>query len=129
MNVALATEVQLEGGLLLNKATDVGVGDENSCAINNKQVYCWGVNGSGQVGDGTTTNWRVATRVMVDATTPLGAATQLGSAGIMRVHSLASRSIVGVKITMVSLVMAIRAHKVCMPSLRNILQVMFNSPV
>jgi alpha-tubulin suppressor-like RCC1 family protein len=81
VNVALATEVQLDGGLLLNKATDVGVGDENSCAINNKQVYCWGVNGSGQVGDGTTTNRRVATRVMVDATTPLGAATQLGVGG------------------------------------------------
>ena len=38
-------------------------GDEHSCAIKNRALYCWGWNGSGQLGDGTTTQRTTPTAV------------------------------------------------------------------
>lgn len=35
---------------------DVAAGSNHTCALVEKQVYCWGHNGTGAVGDGTTTN-------------------------------------------------------------------------
>lgn len=35
---------------------DIAVGISHSCALSSGRAYCWGVNGSGQLGDGTTTS-------------------------------------------------------------------------
>lgn len=41
---------------ILNDATAITAGADHTCALrNNGQVWCWGRNSSGQVGDGTTT--------------------------------------------------------------------------
>lgn len=46
---------QLIGGLLANKrVTDVSTGANSTCAVANGQAYCWGSNGNGQVGIGST---------------------------------------------------------------------------
>lgn len=37
------------------RATDISAGPRNTCAIVNSQLYCWGANEYGQIGDGTTT--------------------------------------------------------------------------
>ena len=36
--------------------TQISAGKYNSCAVANGKAYCWGGNGSGQIGDGTTTD-------------------------------------------------------------------------
>lgn len=46
-----------ESGALLGKAiTAIGGGANRSCALAEYEVYCWGRNDAGQLGDGTTTN-------------------------------------------------------------------------
>lgn len=51
--VAVRTNV---GDALYNKTvTDIAVGLNHSCALANGDVFCWGVNSSGQIGDNTTT--------------------------------------------------------------------------
>ncbi|MFZ5893950.1 MAG: DUF1566 domain-containing protein [Myxococcota bacterium] len=41
----------------------IGVGYEHACALRSGRVYCWGVNRSGQLGDGTTSDSAVPVRV------------------------------------------------------------------
>jgi hypothetical protein len=36
--------------------SDVAAGSSHSCAIASKRIYCWGANGSGSFGNGTSTN-------------------------------------------------------------------------
>ncbi len=56
---------------LLN-AKSIVSGRAHSCAIVTKQVYCWGDNTFGQLGNGTNGNYYTgAVRTMIDATTPL----------------------------------------------------------
>ena len=43
--------------------TAVAAGGYHACALKGGQVYCWGPNGSGQLGDGTTTNRTTPTLV------------------------------------------------------------------
>ncbi len=81
VDATAAVKVKTSTGAFLDKATAVGAGDMNSCAISNKVTYCWGDNGDGQLGDGSTDFRSKANPVMVDATTALGAATQLGVGG------------------------------------------------
>jgi len=51
-------------GFALNRAiTAMGTGNAHACAIVNGNVLCWGMNGSGQVGDGTQTDRAVPTAV------------------------------------------------------------------
>ncbi len=45
-------------------ATQIAAGREHACArTNDGNVFCWGANGAGQLGDGTTTNRLVPTKV------------------------------------------------------------------
>ena len=41
----------------------IACGDGHSCAVANGQIVCWGENGSGQLGDGTTTETATPTTV------------------------------------------------------------------
>ncbi|MFN5934883.1 MAG: RCC1 domain-containing protein, partial [Roseiflexaceae bacterium] len=43
-----------QGGAL-NGVTMLGLGETHSCALQQGSVWCWGYNGYGQIGDGTTT--------------------------------------------------------------------------
>lgn len=44
--------------------TTFGLGNFTTCAVKaNRDTYCWGLNNAGQVGDGTTTNRTVPTRI------------------------------------------------------------------
>lgn len=50
------TTPNLVGGLLSGKfVTSVSAGRNFTCAVANGQVYCWGANGSGQLGNNSTT--------------------------------------------------------------------------
>jgi alpha-tubulin suppressor-like RCC1 family protein len=54
----------------------IAAGDEHTCALKGGQVYCWGYNDYGQLGDGTTT----------DRTTPtLVADGAMGNSGVTAV--------------------------------------------
>jgi alpha-tubulin suppressor-like RCC1 family protein len=44
------------GGTLAGKVTDIGGSNNTSCAIAEGKIYCWGSNGNGQVGIGSTSN-------------------------------------------------------------------------
>lgn len=44
-------------GILNGKViSDVDAGGDHVCAVSQGDTYCWGLNGNGQLGDGTTTN-------------------------------------------------------------------------
>jgi alpha-tubulin suppressor-like RCC1 family protein len=64
--------------------TAVAVGGDHACAINAKQLFCWGLNANGQLGDGTTTNANVPR--------PVGAATDWSAVGVGADHSCGVRS-------------------------------------
>ena len=50
----------------------------HSCAIDDSQLWCWGSNEFGQLGNGTTTNTNYAQRVKTSATTILANVTDVG---------------------------------------------------
>ena len=52
----IPTAVSTLGVLAGKRITDISVGSSHVCAIADGQVFCWGANGSGQLGNGTTTN-------------------------------------------------------------------------
>ncbi len=59
-----ATPVALIG--LPDLAFDIGVGDDYSCAVTvDSELYCWGKNGSGQLGDGETIDSTLPVRSLV----------------------------------------------------------------
>ena len=47
----------------LTMATRIALGDTHTCAIVRGVMYCWGANGEGQLGDGTTTQSHVPRRI------------------------------------------------------------------
>lgn len=53
--------------------TSVSTGDDTTCAIAGGKAYCWGINTTGQIGDGTTSNSSYP--VPVDTTTGLSGKT------------------------------------------------------
>jgi len=52
----------LVAGLSNQIVTDIAGGGHRFCAVITQNVYCWGRNDKGQIGDGTTTNRNVPTR-------------------------------------------------------------------
>ena len=48
--------VDTGGGFPNTSVTDVNLGQQSGCAIDGGEVFCWGWNSKGQIGDGTTTN-------------------------------------------------------------------------
>jgi alpha-tubulin suppressor-like RCC1 family protein len=56
----------LTGAIGTSKVTSVATGFYNSCAIADGKAYCWGDNGYGQLGDGTTTDSLVPVAVKMD---------------------------------------------------------------
>jgi alpha-tubulin suppressor-like RCC1 family protein len=53
----------VDGGFTNADVTAVAAGADHTCAISSGTVYCWGDNGTGRLGDGTTTERLVPTRV------------------------------------------------------------------
>ncbi len=48
----------LVSGVAFNRDVDkISVGHSHSCAVKNKEVYCWGANNHGQIGNGTVTEF------------------------------------------------------------------------
>jgi alpha-tubulin suppressor-like RCC1 family protein len=53
---------QQSGNLSASNVISIGAGSNRGCAvITDGRTFCWGYNGSGQIGDGTTTNRNVPT--------------------------------------------------------------------
>jgi alpha-tubulin suppressor-like RCC1 family protein len=52
-----------DGAMGNSGVTAVAAGDSHTCALKGGKVYCWGYNGDGQLGDGTTTNRNTPTLV------------------------------------------------------------------
>jgi alpha-tubulin suppressor-like RCC1 family protein len=52
---------ELTGGLLGKTITAIGGGANRGCAVASYQVFCWGVNSDGQIGDGTQIDRNVPT--------------------------------------------------------------------
>lgn len=58
--------VAVAGGLQGKTVARLTAGNNHFCAVtNDRLVYCWGLNAYGQLGDGTTTNRAVPTRVVL----------------------------------------------------------------
>jgi len=55
--------VQIGGALAGKVITDIGGSNNTSCAIAEGKIYCWGANGNGQVGIGSTSNVNTPTLV------------------------------------------------------------------
>jgi alpha-tubulin suppressor-like RCC1 family protein len=60
--VASAQSVRVVG--IGSRATTVATGGRHACALTAEgDVYCWGANGAGEVGDSSRSSWALATRV------------------------------------------------------------------
>lgn len=55
--------VQVGGALASKTVTAIGGASDVGCAIADSQIYCWGRNERGQLGDGTTTNRNTPTLI------------------------------------------------------------------
>lgn len=53
--VLRSTALEASAEIAAGPAGVVAAGGEQSCAVRSSQVWCWGANGAGQLGDGTTT--------------------------------------------------------------------------
>jgi alpha-tubulin suppressor-like RCC1 family protein len=49
----------------LSRVSHFAVGQHHTCAVTNNEVWCWGRNHQGQLGDGTFTNRRLPTKVLL----------------------------------------------------------------
>lgn len=80
-----ATPVKvLNGTFPLYGGEQIAAGDSHTCVMMNGRLWCWGLNSTGQLGDGTTTN-----RTSSVAISAVGAVTQLGLGAF---HSCALRA-------------------------------------
>jgi hypothetical protein len=72
----------------LQGVAEIGAGDNHTCArMNDGTARCWGANGSGQLGDGTTTNRRLPVVVK----NPAGTGRSRGSRGCRAVTYTCAR--------------------------------------
>ena len=60
-------KVTTNGGFTNTGVTSVGAGWAHTCAVQSGSVYCWGGNGDGEVGDGTTDDAALAVAVLDNA--------------------------------------------------------------
>jgi alpha-tubulin suppressor-like RCC1 family protein len=67
-NSATPTSVDSSGVLKGLEITDVSVGNGHVCAIADSKAFCWGANGSNQIGTGSTESKVVQTPVAVNTT-------------------------------------------------------------
>jgi alpha-tubulin suppressor-like RCC1 family protein len=73
----------------LSNVTSAGAGVQHTCAVALNTVYCWGANGSGQLGDGTTgPNRRNPTAVTLAATPTEVATGRSHTCAVLIDHSL-----------------------------------------
>ncbi len=71
-----------QGTNVLGGVTQIATGNFHACALlDDRTVRCWGNNGSGRLGDGTTTNSANPVQVLVSGNTPLGGVTQIAAGG------------------------------------------------
>ncbi len=61
--------LSVSGAFQNQNVTSVSTGYHHTCAIQNQKLYCWGRNGSGQLGDGTTDNKKKAVKVTFPSST------------------------------------------------------------
>lgn len=78
--------------------TEIGAGHGTTCAIASKEVYCWGENGYGRVGNNTATNTPALSPALVKtAGTPLAGQTITGlSVGYFHICAIAGETSGGV---------------------------------
>jgi len=55
-----------DGAMGNSGVTAIAAGHGHTCALKGGQVYCWGWNGKGQLGDGTTTYYRTTPTLVAD---------------------------------------------------------------
>lgn len=68
--------VRVEGLLASEKVTAMFAAEYHNCAVAGGEVYCWGLNNHGQLGDGTTTDH--SSPVKVAGSWPAGTVTDVG---------------------------------------------------
>jgi alpha-tubulin suppressor-like RCC1 family protein len=59
----------LDGGMTNSSVTQIALGFSYTCALKSGEVFCWGTNGSGQLGDGTTSTRTTPVKVSAGAMT------------------------------------------------------------
>lgn len=73
-SIPSATPAQVRDGTtaLITDASEIGSGRDHTCVVRQGgEVWCWGVNNTGQLGDGTTVDKPAAVRVVKTDDTPL----------------------------------------------------------
>jgi alpha-tubulin suppressor-like RCC1 family protein len=76
-----AVRAKKSDGSVLANVTAIAAGAYHTCAITNRQVWCWGANASGQLGNNTILNSYGATRTKTSASAFLTGATKIAAGG------------------------------------------------
>ncbi len=85
-----STAVLVTAGAMGNSdVSQIAVGYSSVCALKNGSAYCWGSNGSGQLGDGTTTNR--TSPVAIDGTA-MGGNSGISQIAIANTHTCAIKN-------------------------------------
>ena len=79
--------VAVNTSLMSGTVTAISAGNYHTCAIASGQVYCWGGNGNGQLGDGTTTDSSVPVAVNTDLMSGAITAVSVGSSSTCAIAS------------------------------------------
>jgi alpha-tubulin suppressor-like RCC1 family protein len=69
------------GAMVNSGVTAVAVGLLHTCALKGGQVYCWGRNDDGQLGDGTTTTQRITPTLVADGAMGNSGVTAVAASG------------------------------------------------
>jgi alpha-tubulin suppressor-like RCC1 family protein len=77
-----AAPVLKSAGVPLKDISEISTGAAHTCARINGEVWCWGYNNNGQLGDGTTTNRLYPVKVILTNGTPLTNATAISNGAL-----------------------------------------------